>query len=383
MGSTSFTDYLDDDGIDPEPIPIQATLHVEGDGITVDFTGSGRQVRGSINCPMPFTKSAAYACVRCVMPTDIPNNEGHFRPIKVIAPAGTIVNPHRPAPVAARGLTGFRIANAVLGALAQAVPERVPAAEAGGDTGVSLAGYDAQGEPFVMLEFLFGSWGGRPFADGPDGVSSVVVNFANNPAEVIEAEHPIAIDRYEFVPDSGGRRAVPRGAGGRAALPDAGRTDDPEPAIGPADAGALRTAGWRSRSHLEQRAGAGRRAERAGGEGDHRAVAGRRVRAPHGGRRRMGSAGAAGAGGAGARPAGGEGHEAEVGRRPGTRALARIRVFSKKLLRRRAVAFVSAARRGPNRGVLGWARWGLGRVGGVGTRWFPGAVAYTSADSVH
>ena len=203
-GVYSFTDYLDDDGIDPEPIPIRATLHVEGDRITVDFAGSGGQVRGAINCPMPFTKSAAYACVRCVMPTDIPNNEGHFRPIEVRAPEGTIVNPRPPAPVAARGLTGFRIANAVLGALAQAVPERVPAAEAGGDTGVSLAGYDARGEPFVMLEFLFGSWGGRPFADGPDGVSSVVVNFANNPAEVIEAEHPIAIDRYEFVPDSGG-----------------------------------------------------------------------------------------------------------------------------------------------------------------------------------
>ena len=203
-GVYEFTDYLDDDGIEPEPIPIQVTLHVEGDRITVDFTGSGGQVRGSINCPMPFTKSAAYACVRCVMPTDIPNNEGHFRPIEVTAPEGTIVNPRPPAPVAARGLTGFRIANAVLGALAQAVPERVPAAEAGGDTGVSLAGYDGRGEPFVMLEFLFGSWGGRPFADGPDGVSSVVVNFANNPAEVIEAEHPIAIDRYEFVPDSGG-----------------------------------------------------------------------------------------------------------------------------------------------------------------------------------
>ena len=203
-GVYGFTDYLDDDGIDPEPIPIQVTLHVEGDRITVDFTGSGRQVRGAINCPLPFTKSAAYACVRCVMPTDIPNNEGHFRPIEVTAPEGTIVNPRRPAPVAARGLTGFRIANAVLGALAQAVPERVPAAEAGGDTGVSLAGYDARSEPFVLLEFLFGSWGGRPFADGPDGVSSVVVNFANNPAEVIEAEHPIAIDRYEFVPDSGG-----------------------------------------------------------------------------------------------------------------------------------------------------------------------------------
>ena len=135
------------------------------------------------------------------------------------APEGTIVNPRRPAPVAARGLTGFRIANAVLGALAQAVPERVPAAEAGGDTGVSLAGYDAQDDPFVLLEFLFGSWGGRPFADGPDGVSSVVVNFANNPAEVIEAEHPIAIDRYEFVPDSGGDGRYRGWLGHRTALP--------------------------------------------------------------------------------------------------------------------------------------------------------------------
>lgn len=202
-GIYRFTDYLDDDGIDPDPIPIQAAINVQDDHLTVDFEGSAPEVRGAINCPLPFTKSAAYACIRCVMPPDIPNNEGYFRPINVIAPPGTIVNPRRPAAVAARGLTGFRIANVVLGALAQALPDRVPAAESGGDTGVSIAGY-ADGKAFVLLEFLFASWGGRPFADGVDGTSSIVVNFSNNPAEVIEAELPIAIERYEFVPDSGG-----------------------------------------------------------------------------------------------------------------------------------------------------------------------------------
>jgi N-methylhydantoinase B len=203
-GLYTFTDYLDDDGIDPGPIPIRVTLRVHGDELTVDFSGSGAQVRGAINCVLPFTKSAVYACVRCLLPPEIPNNEGYFRPINVIAPAGTIVNPRHPAAVAARGLTGFRIANAVLGALAQVAPDRVPAAEAGGDTGVSLAGYWPDGSPFVLLEFVFASWGARPFADGIDGAASVVVNFSNNPVEMIEAELPIAIDKYEFVPDSGG-----------------------------------------------------------------------------------------------------------------------------------------------------------------------------------
>ena len=91
------------------------------------------------------------------MPPDIPNNEGYFRPIHIVAPPGSIVNPTRPAAVAARGLTGFRIANTVMGALAQALPDKGPAAESGGDTGVSIAGYD-RNSPFVLLEFLFASW---------------------------------------------------------------------------------------------------------------------------------------------------------------------------------------------------------------------------------
>jgi N-methylhydantoinase B len=203
-GRYEFVDYLDDDGFSPDPIPFKVAVTVAGDQLEVDFTGSSAQVKGAINSVMSFTRSAAYACVRCLLPSNIPNNEGYFRAITVYAPPGTIVNPLRPAPVAARGLTGFRIANAVLGALAKLAPDRVPAAEVGGDTGISFGGYYADRRAFVFIEFLFASWGGRPSADGVDGVSSVVVNFSNYPAEIIEHENPVRIEEYGFLPDTGG-----------------------------------------------------------------------------------------------------------------------------------------------------------------------------------
>jgi N-methylhydantoinase B len=203
-GVYRFTDHMDDDGIDPDPIPIVVTITVAGDRLIADFTGSAPQVKGAINSPLPFTKSAVYACVRHLIGGEPPNNEGYFRPIEVIAPPGTVVNPVSPASVAARGLTGFRMANAVFGALAQIAPDRVFACEVGGDTGVSVGGYDAQRRPFVFLEFVFGSWGGRPGQDGVDACSSAVVNFSNNPIEVIESEYPIVIPRYGYLPDSGG-----------------------------------------------------------------------------------------------------------------------------------------------------------------------------------
>ena len=138
------------------------TITVAGDRLIVDFDGSAPQVRGAINSPIPFTKSAVYACVRHLIGGDPPNNEGYFRPIEVRGPAGHVVNPVLPASVAARGLTGFRIANAVFGALAQVAPDRVFACEAGGDTGDQLsAATTPSGEPFVFIEFLYGSLG-RP-----------------------------------------------------------------------------------------------------------------------------------------------------------------------------------------------------------------------------
>ena len=203
-GVYSFTDYIDDDGMDPEPIPIAVTATVAGDSLEIDFAGTSPQVRGAINATASFAKSAVYACVRALMSAGIPNNGGYFRPIAVKVPARSVINPDLPAPVAARGLTGFRMTNAVLGALAQVVPDKMPACESGGDTGITIAGYYDDDRAFVFLEFLHASWGGRPDKDGIDACSSISANFSNNPIEFLEGDHPLRIEEYAFVPDTGG-----------------------------------------------------------------------------------------------------------------------------------------------------------------------------------
>jgi len=203
-GTYHFTDYIDDDGMDPEPIPIAVTITVAGDSLHIDFTGTAPQVRGAINATGSFAKSAAYACVRALMSGGIPNNGGYFRPISFTIPSRSVINPDLPSAVAARGLTGFRLTTAIMGALAQVAPDRVPACESGGDTGITIAGYDDADRAFVFLEFLHASWGGRPDKDGIDACSSISANFSNNPIEYLEGDHPLRIEEYAFVPDTGG-----------------------------------------------------------------------------------------------------------------------------------------------------------------------------------
>ena len=204
-GKHEFTDYLDSDGIEPGAVTIHCTVAVAGDAMTVDFTGSSPQVKSSINSVHCYTASAAWACVRSILDGDIPNNAGYFRPIEVITPERSIVNPHPPAAVAARGLTGDRVADAVFGALAKLVPERVPASGPHfADTGVSIGGYYDDGRPFVYVEGLVGSWGGGPDRDGMDASTGTIVNYSNTPVELIEADQPLRIERYALVPDSGG-----------------------------------------------------------------------------------------------------------------------------------------------------------------------------------
>lgn len=204
-GTWRFEDYLDGDGIDPGPIKFVATVTIGAEDLTIDFTGTAPQVRGAINCVYPFTLSTALACVRSIVDLSIPNNSGYFRAIKVIAPEGTVVNPRPPAAVAARGITGIRIADTVFGALAQAVPHLVPACGSNlPEVGVSFGGVDDDGRSFVYLEFLLASWGGGPDHDGMDACTGTLVNYANTPAEMVEADLPIAIERYGLVPDTGG-----------------------------------------------------------------------------------------------------------------------------------------------------------------------------------
>jgi len=201
-GTVSFEDWIDDDGIDlDKPIRLFCTMTKQGDRMSVDWTGSSAQVKGAINNTLSFTKAASYCAIRSVLPPGIPNNEGVFRVIDVIAPAGTIANGVLPAACAARGLTGFRMVDCAFGALAMLVPDRVFAASDGGNTGISIGGYDHERRPFIFVDFACGTWGGRPYADGLEGNSNMMANMASVSVEVLEAENPIEILAYDLLPD--------------------------------------------------------------------------------------------------------------------------------------------------------------------------------------
>ncbi len=204
-GEWSFEDWIDDDGVDTgAPIRLFCTVRKESDAMSVDWAGSAPQVKGAINNTLSFTKAASWTAIRAILPGDIPNNEGVFRVIEVTAPPGTIANAVLPAACAARGLTGFRMLDCCLGALAQMAPDRVCAASDGGNTGVSIGGYDAARKPFIFVDFACGTWGGRPWADGLQGNSNMFANMASQSAEVIESEHPLRIEAYELIADRAG-----------------------------------------------------------------------------------------------------------------------------------------------------------------------------------
>jgi len=204
-GEWSFEDWIDDDGVDyGKPIRLFVTIRKKGGHMVVDWTGTSPQVKGAINNTLSFTKAASYTGVRSVLPPGIPNNEGVFRAIEVVCPPGTVGNGVLPAACAARGLTGFRMTDCMFGALAMMLPDRVKAAGDGGNTGISIGGYDDARKPFIYVDFTCGAWGARPWADGLDGNSHMFANMASHSIEVTEAEHPISLLAYEFVPDRAG-----------------------------------------------------------------------------------------------------------------------------------------------------------------------------------
>jgi N-methylhydantoinase B len=204
-GEATFTDWIDDDQIDVgKPIPLVCTIRKRGDTMEVDWTGSSPQVKGAINNTWSYTAAMSFTAVKSVLSINMPNNDGVFRPIEVIAPAGTITNGKLPAACAARGLTGFRGVDCCFGALAQLYPGRVFAASDGGNTGITIGGYDKDLNPFIYVDFISGAWGARPWADGLDGNTCMFANMASFSVEVIESENPLEVLDYEFVPDTGG-----------------------------------------------------------------------------------------------------------------------------------------------------------------------------------
>ena len=202
-GVYTYRDYIDGLGDPPEAIVFDLEVTVKGGEIVVDWTGTSPQVKGAINCPVPFTKSAAYLAVKCLAEQEIPNFEGFTRPIQVIAPLGSIVNPRLPGACNARAIVGFRMLDALFGAFAQAVPARVPAAGEGGVSFPAIGGYHDD-LPFVCTETLAGAWGAMPDRDGVHGIPNPGGNMTNQPVEMIEALYPVEIERYALVDNSGG-----------------------------------------------------------------------------------------------------------------------------------------------------------------------------------
>lgn len=203
-GTFYFKDYIDDDGLSPDPIPIQVALTVHDDHVTADYTGSSPQVRAAINSTLSYTKSCTYLSVRCALKGDVPNNAGVFRCIDVKVPEGSVLNPLSPAAVAARALTGYRVFDAMLGALAQVVSDRIPAAGEGGNTVVCLSGKSDAGKPYIIVDMICGAWGGRPASDGIEAITNASQNLSNTPVETLESQHPVRVEAYELVEDSCG-----------------------------------------------------------------------------------------------------------------------------------------------------------------------------------
>lgn len=206
-GSAHFEAYVDADNIeggDPSGVKISATVSIVDDEIHADFTGTSPQVKAGINSPLPFSKAGVFGAVRLILNSDLSTCAGYTKAIKVIAPESSVINPTHPAPCGARGITGFRIMDAVMGALAQIIPDRVPADGEGGNSIVSIGGRGADGEPFGYVDLTAGARGGGPRSDGAEGVPHPGANIASTPIEIAESELPIRFEEYAFVPDSSG-----------------------------------------------------------------------------------------------------------------------------------------------------------------------------------
>jgi len=216
-GSYMFEDYCDNDAISDDPIRIAVRVTVNGDEIHVDFTGSSPQVRGGMNAPLAVTVSATCYAIKCLTDPENPPNSGSYRPIKVEAPFGTVVNPMPPAPViAGNHETASRIADVIVGALASALPERVCAAGSG-SSGVLSLGARVRDEhrerELLMVETHGAGQGANLNGDGVNARRVNVGNTGNTPSEALEMSFPIHVLRYAISEDCGGAGRTRGGTG--------------------------------------------------------------------------------------------------------------------------------------------------------------------------
>jgi len=252
-GHYQAEDFLDNDGVEDKPVRIAVTIRVKSAKkspvetrlaasppasrqksraqVTIDFTGSDPQVQGAINAVEAITYSACFYVFRCLLHEDVPATSGLMRPIRVIAPSGTVVNAKPPAAVAGGNVeTSQRIVDVLLKALAQAIPDRIPAAASGTMNNLTIGGTDLRmddlrmsdlrmgdprmddlrmsdprsGEPFAYYETIAGGMGARPSKDGVSGIHTHMTNSLNTPAEALEYAYPVRLRQYSLRSKSGG-----------------------------------------------------------------------------------------------------------------------------------------------------------------------------------
>ncbi len=202
-GIYQFDDVMDDDGQGQRDIVIAVTLTIEGDSASLDFAGTADQVAGNINCPLSVAAAAAYYCFRCLMDDDVPACDGLFRPISLSAPQGSLLNARRPAAVAAGNVeTSSRVVDVVLGALAQAAPEAIPAASQGTMNNVAMGAGGEQGWDYY--ETMAGGAGAHAGGAGLSAVHTHMTNTLNTPIESLESHYPLRVLHYGIRRGSGG-----------------------------------------------------------------------------------------------------------------------------------------------------------------------------------
>lgn len=212
-GVYAFRDVMDDDGLGHRDVAIVAAVGVAAGRVHVDFTGTAAQVAGNINCPLSVAAAGVYYVFRCLMPDYLPDCAGSFRPITISAPPGCLLNARRPAAVAAGNVeTSSRVVDVVMGALAQAVPARIPAASQGTMNNIAM-GSRRGSRPWDYYETLGGGMGAGPRGGGLSAVQTHMTNTRNTPIESLEMHFPLRIRRYAVRRGSGGAGCCPGGDG--------------------------------------------------------------------------------------------------------------------------------------------------------------------------
>jgi N-methylhydantoinase B len=204
-GTYRFEDCLDSDGITRRPVWIRVAITLTKDSAIVDFTGSDPQAAGPVNANYAVAVAATMYVFRCLVQEEIPYTAGILRPIRVIAPDGSVVAAKSPSAMAAGNVeTSQRITDVVLGAMAQAAPDRIPAASSGTMNNFSFGG-EANGKPFAYYETIAGGMGASSRGEGYSATHTHMTNSWNTPVEAFEHQYPLRIERYRVRRGSGGR----------------------------------------------------------------------------------------------------------------------------------------------------------------------------------